>query len=110
MAFLVLVACQIGTAFAARTERASLRSIGVFSNRFLLLGIAIEVLFAAAVAFVEPLQHLFGTATVPTSLLLVLLPVPLIIWGSDELARFYARRRRAAAPFDRDDGWASGRR
>ena len=27
---------QVGTAFATRTERASLRSIGVFSNRLLL--------------------------------------------------------------------------
>ena len=38
-----MVACQVGTAFAARTERASLRSVGVFSNRLLLWGIAFEL-------------------------------------------------------------------
>ena len=31
-AWLGIVACQIGTAFAARTDRASLRSVGLFSN------------------------------------------------------------------------------
>ncbi len=42
MTFLGIVACQIGTAFAARTDRASLRSVGVFSNRLLLWGIALR--------------------------------------------------------------------
>jgi magnesium-transporting ATPase (P-type) len=32
MTFLSLVLAQVGTAFAARTDRASLRSVGVFSN------------------------------------------------------------------------------
>jgi magnesium-transporting ATPase (P-type) len=32
--FLGIVACQIGTAFAVRTDHASLRSVGFFTNRF----------------------------------------------------------------------------
>ena len=52
MTFAGIVACQIGTAFAARTERASLRSVGVFTNRLLLWGIAFELVFAAAVIYV----------------------------------------------------------
>ena len=36
MTFFGMIAGQIGTAFAARTERASLRSVGVFRNRLLL--------------------------------------------------------------------------
>ena len=36
MTFAGITACQVGTAFAARTDRASLRSIGVFSNPLLL--------------------------------------------------------------------------
>jgi magnesium-transporting ATPase (P-type) len=36
MTFLGMIAGQIGTAFAVRTRRSSLRSIGVFSNRYLL--------------------------------------------------------------------------
>ena len=52
MTFAGIVACQIGTAFAARTEHASLRSVGVFSNRLLLWGIAFEIVFAAALIYV----------------------------------------------------------
>src|SRR5450830_1409923 len=36
MTFLGIVACQVGTAFAARTEHASLRSTGLFTNKLLL--------------------------------------------------------------------------
>ena len=55
MTFLGMVACQIGTAFAARTERASLRSIGVFSNRLLLWGIAFELALRGAARSTCPL-------------------------------------------------------
>ena len=49
MTFLGIVACQVGVAFASRTDRATLRSIGVLSNRLLLWGIAFELTFAAAI-------------------------------------------------------------
>ena len=51
---------QIGTAFAARTERASLRSVGVFSNRLLLWGIAFELALAAMIIYLPPLQDLLS--------------------------------------------------
>ena len=49
MTFLGIVACQVGTALAARTEQASLRETGFFTNRLLLWGIAFELVFAAVV-------------------------------------------------------------
>ena len=93
MTFLGIVACQIGTAFAARTERASLRAVGVLSNRLLLAGIAFEVLFAAAVVALPPLQRVFGTAPPPAGQLALLLPFPLIVWAVDEAYRWLLRRR-----------------
>jgi len=33
VAWLGIVACQVGTAFAVRTDHASLHSVGVFTNR-----------------------------------------------------------------------------
>jgi magnesium-transporting ATPase (P-type) len=96
MTFLGIVACQIGTALAARTNTASLRSIGVTSNRLLLWGIAFEIAFAAAVVGLPPLQRVFGTA-VPTAWQLALLvPFPVLVWGVDELWRLHLRRRAAA--------------
>ncbi|HET7590773.1 MAG TPA: cation-transporting P-type ATPase [Solirubrobacterales bacterium] len=93
MTFLSMVACQVGTAFAARTERASLRSIGVLSNRLLLWGIAFELALAALLIYVPPCQDLLGTAALPWSFLLVVVPFPFIVWGADELRRWLARRR-----------------
>ena len=55
MTFLSMVACQVGTAFAARTERASLRSIGVFSNPLLLWGVAFELVLTAVLIYVPGL-------------------------------------------------------
>jgi calcium-translocating P-type ATPase len=92
MTFLGIVACQVGTAFAARTQTASLRSIGLRSNHLLLWGIAFELVFAAVVVTVPVLQRIFGTALPPPRILPVLLAFPVIVWGADELWR-WARRR-----------------
>ena len=105
MTFAGIVACQIGTAVAARTEHASLWSVGLFTNRFLLWGIASEIAFAGAVIYLPPLQHVFATAALGGVELAILLTFPPIVWGSDELRRFLVRRaagngrptRRAAA-------------
>ncbi|HEU4706216.1 MAG TPA: cation-transporting P-type ATPase [Solirubrobacterales bacterium] len=93
MTFLSMVACQVGTAFAARTERASLRSIGVFSNRLLLWGIGFELALAALLIYVPAFQRLLGTAALPWHDLLLVVPFPFIVWGADELRRWLARRR-----------------
>jgi calcium-translocating P-type ATPase len=92
MTFLSMVVAQIGTAFAARTDRASLRSVGVFSNRPLLAGIAAELAPAAAIIYLPPLQHLLSTAALPPRLLLITVPFPFIVWGADEIRRYLLRR------------------
>ena len=93
MTFVSMVVCQIGTAFAARTDRASLRSVGVFSNRLLLWGIAFELALTALLIYVPVFQGLLGTAALPATDLAILLPMPFIVWGADELRRFVLRRR-----------------
>ena len=93
MTFFGMVAGQIGTAFAARTERASLRSVGVFSNRLLLWGIAFELALAALLIYAPPFQSLLATAALSPAELLFALPFPFIVWGADELRRYLIRRR-----------------
>ncbi|HSG13436.1 MAG TPA: cation-transporting P-type ATPase [Gaiellaceae bacterium] len=92
MTFAGIVACQIGTAFASRTDRASLRSVGLLSNRLLLWGIAFEVAFAAALIYVPALQPIFHTAPLGVSELALLATFPVIVWGADELRRYAGRR------------------
>ncbi|MFN8163355.1 MAG: HAD-IC family P-type ATPase [Solirubrobacterales bacterium] len=93
MTLLSMVACQIGTAFAARTERASLRSVGVLSNRLLLWGIAFELALTALLIYAPVFQDLLGTAALPAKDLLIVAPFPFIVWGADELRRWQVRRR-----------------
>ena len=106
MTFLGMVMGQIGTAFAARTERASLRSIGVFSNRLLLWGILFELVLSALIIYAPPLQSVLGTAALEPHMLLFTLPFPFIVWGADELRRWLLRRRqtRRGARVTNDDG------
>ncbi len=92
MTFLAIVACQIGTATAARTQRASLADIGLFTNPLLLWGIVFEVCFAAVIVTVPVLREVFGTAVPEWWQLLLLLPLPVVVWGCDELLRRRARR------------------
>src|SRR6185437_6125445 len=95
VAWLGIVACQIGTAFAVRTDHASLRSIGVLSNRFLLGGIAFSLAFAALLIYAPPLHGFFGTAALSPAQLATVAPYPFIVWGADELRRLLIRRRKA---------------
>jgi calcium-translocating P-type ATPase len=98
MSFLGIVACQIGTAMASRTQHASLRQVGIFTNRLLLWGLAYEIVFAAALVTVPPLQDVFGTATPDLWQVVLILPFPLLVWGTDELWRWNNRRRVALHP------------
>jgi hypothetical protein len=90
------VACQVGTAVASRTQSASLRQVGLGSNRLLLWGIGFEIAFAAAVVTVPVLQPVFGTAVPTGAELATLTPLPFIVWGVDEVWRWSRRRSTAA--------------
>ena len=95
-----IVACQMGAAFAVRTSHASLRQVGVLSNRYLLRGVAFAIASAAAIIYVPPLQSVFQTAALPAPDLLVLACSPFVVWGSDELWRWRRRRHQASSAAD----------
>ena len=65
MSFLGIVACQVGTAFAARTDHAALRDVGLLTNRLLLWGIAFELVFAAAIVCLPGVSTVLGMAVPP---------------------------------------------
>ena len=60
MTFLGMIAGQVGTAFAVRTQRASLWSVGLFTHRYLLAGIAAEIVLAGLFVYPPPMQALLG--------------------------------------------------
>jgi calcium-translocating P-type ATPase len=91
-AWLGIVACQVGTAFAVRTDHASLRAVGVFTNRPLLAAIGVSLVFAAALIYLPFLHAAFGTAALSPTQLATVAPFPFLVWGADELRRAIRRR------------------
>ncbi len=98
MFFAGMIAGQIGTAFAVRTQSGSLRANGFFGNPYLLYAILAELALAAVFIYAPPLQSLLGTAALPARDLVVLLPYPFVVWGADALRRTLLERRRDARP------------
>jgi calcium-translocating P-type ATPase len=94
--FAAIVACQVGVAVAARTDHASLRQVGLWSNPLLLWGLVFEVAFTALLIYVPVFNRIVGTAPLPWFVLALILPFPVIVWGVDELNRASGRRSRAA--------------
>jgi magnesium-transporting ATPase (P-type) len=92
-AWLGIVSCQIGAAFAARTDHASLRSVGVFSNRLLLVGIGVALSFAMLLVYLPAAHDVFGTAALGPLELATVAPFAVVVWGSDEIRRALRRRR-----------------
>jgi magnesium-transporting ATPase (P-type) len=95
VAWLGIVACQVGTAFAVRTDHASLRSVGLFTNKFLLAGIAAALAFAAALVYLPALHGFFGTEALSPAQLAIVVPFPFIVWGADEVRRLLLRHYQA---------------
>jgi calcium-translocating P-type ATPase len=96
MAFAGIVACQVGTAMASRTDRVSLLRIGILSNRLLLAGIGFELLVTGLAIYLPVAQTVLGTRALTWQNLLVLATFPVVVWGVDEIYRALRRRSSAA--------------
>jgi potassium/sodium efflux P-type ATPase len=96
MTLAAVVATQIGNVFAQRTERISVFRIGLFSNRLIWIGIAVEVILILLIVYVPFLQNIFGTAAFPPQYWLFLLAWTPALLFADELRkallRWYERR------------------
>ncbi|MEK7817821.1 MAG: HAD-IC family P-type ATPase, partial [Actinomycetota bacterium] len=92
MTFAGIVAMQVGTAIACRTNRASVFKVGFFSNRWLLAGIAFEIVLLFLIVYVPALQDVFKTDGLKWQHWLVLAAFPPVILVSDELRKFLLRR------------------
>ena len=84
--WLGIVACQVGTAFAVRTDHASLRQVGLFSNK-LLLGAP------SRWSTCPPCTACSARRPCHPGSSPSWLPFPFIVWGADEIRRWVVRRR-----------------
>lgn len=88
-----IVVTQIANGLTCRTTRESLLKAGVFTNKYLLAGIAIEIILILLIVYTPPLQRIFGTAPLNLKEWLFLLPFAALLLFADEFRKWVARRR-----------------
>lgn len=85
--FLGIVACQVGNAFACRSERTSLFRLGLKSNRALLFAIAAEMLMVAVLIAAPPLRDVFDLEPIEPRYWPMLAAFPFVFLGAEELRK-----------------------
>jgi magnesium-transporting ATPase (P-type) len=88
-----IVMAQVGAALGWRTNRRSIVSVGLLSNRLLLVGIAVEVAMIGVLASTPGLQEAFHTAPLSPWCWVFLLIWPPLVLGAEELRKAVLRRR-----------------
>jgi Ca2+-transporting ATPase len=92
MVFMVLTLSQLAHAFVVRSERESLWTQGLASNRPMLATIALTLALQAATVWVPPLQPIFKTVPLDAAQAFICLALPLVIVAAVELEKALLRR------------------
>jgi len=91
---LAIVACQIGNVFACRSEQLTAGALGWRTNPRIWMGIAVEIAFVAAIAWVPPIARVFRTAAPALGDLAPVALCPLLMLVADTLWKRARRLRR----------------
>ena len=78
MAFVTLSASELARAYTARSERASLFRLGVFSNKYMQYAVALSAVLLLSAVYIPFLQPVFDTVALGTREWLVMLPLLLV--------------------------------
>ncbi len=91
-----IVACQVGNAFACRSERDSVFALGLAGNPMLLWAIAAEVALLAAVIGIPPLADVFDLEPIAPAYWPILAAFPFAFLAAEEARKLIARSLRRA--------------
>jgi Ca2+-transporting ATPase len=93
MAFMTLSLCELFRAYTARSEKASLFNIGIFSNKWMQYAVGSSILLLLLVCTVPFLQTIFNTHFMNLSEWLVVLGLALVPAVSEEITKLFLRLR-----------------
>lgn len=93
VAFATLVLSELLRAFTSRSEHYSVFSIGVASNRWMVLAVGSSLLLLLAVMYVPFLQPVFSTVPLGVSHWLSILPLAFVAPVAAEITKIFLRRR-----------------
>ncbi|MEW6067502.1 MAG: cation-transporting P-type ATPase [Nitrospirota bacterium] len=87
-----IIITQIGNVFACRSFRESVFSIGFFSNKLIILGIAIELIISAFIIYHPFGNKVFGTAPLGLNIWLMLIPFSFLLFFAEEARKLFVRK------------------
>ncbi len=90
--FTVLTMAQMGNVLALRTNRESLFSVGLLSNRFMVGAVLLTIVLQLAVIYIPFLQEVFETTALTWQEMLAVLLVSSTIFFAVEIDKWYRRR------------------
>jgi sodium/potassium-transporting ATPase subunit alpha len=90
--FSAVIICQIANVFSSRTRFQSVFTIGLFSNRMVLVGIATELLILALIIWNPAANIIFNTHPLDLRYLLIAVPFAFLLLGVDELRKYLVRK------------------
>ena len=90
--FASIIICQVADVMICRTRRESVFTAGLFSNRFVLVGIFSELVLLAIIVY-NPFTHkIFGTHPLTLFELSLSIPFALFIFFGDEFRKILIRK------------------
>jgi len=93
MAFVTLSASELVRAYTARSERASLFRLGVFSNKTMQYAVLLSIVLLGGVVYIPLLQPIFDTVPLGTREWAVVLPLLLVPGIAAEITKAIVRLR-----------------
>ena len=95
MAFMTLSLCELFRAYTARSEKASLFRIGIFSNKWMQYAVGSSILLLLLVCIVPFLQGIFNTHFMSLREWVSVLGLAAVPALSEEITKFFLRRQSA---------------
>jgi magnesium-transporting ATPase (P-type) len=92
MTYAAIVMSQVGASLAWRTNRRSVLQVGLLSNRFLLIGIAVEAALLAVLNQTPGLRDVFHMGPLPGWGWLFILLWPPVVLGAEEIRKAVLRQ------------------
>jgi sodium/potassium-transporting ATPase subunit alpha len=93
--FVSIIICQIANVMNCRTRRESIFRKGIFTNRLVLLGIALELALFWTITHSSPAQKIFGAYPLTHSEMLLPVPFALFLIIAEEARKLALRRGNA---------------
>lgn len=95
--FTTITLSQMGNALATRSDRDSLFTIGLWSNKFMVLSVLLTFVLQLALIYIPFLQNTFNTVPLNAGELVLSLVLSSIVFFCVELFKWFLRRREKAA-------------